>query len=282
MKSTSCIPLIFLVFSFYFGAPHSSAQSTTSEPKIIGHRGLMNEAPENTLAAFSTCIKLQIGIELDVRRTKDGTLIILHDETLNRTTNGKGNVSDITLQELKNLDAGSWFHQTFKGEKVPTLEEFFVLLKTSGNKSTMVAIDLKTSDATIEKEIVALANKHQVLPQLVFIGLAISDLEIRKKLKLADANAHVAVLANKLEHLEAALNDMHSDWVYVRFIPTNEEVKKIHARGKKAFLVGTLVAGQEPKNWQSGKDAGIDALLTDYPFACRNSWRTNLKIQQQQ
>ena len=145
----------------------------------------------------------------------------------------------------------------------------------------MVAIDLKITDAALEKEIIDLANKHQILPQLVFIGLAISDLEIRKKLKLADANVHIAMLANKLENLEPALNDVHSDWVYVRFIPTAEEVKKIHNRGKKVFLVGMLVAGKEPKNWQLGKDAGINALLTDHPFECRNTWRANTKKEQQ-
>jgi glycerophosphoryl diester phosphodiesterase len=277
MKSSSSITLILMIFFMGIDVPHSFAQPTVSEPKIIGHRGLMHEAPENTLTAFSTCIKLHIGIELDVRRTKDGSLIILHDDTLNRTTNGKGNVSDITLQELKNLDAGTWFHPTFKNEKVPTLEEFFILLKTSANKNTMVAVDLKITDVTIEKEIVGLANKHQVLPQLVFIGLAISDLEIRKKLKLADASAHVATLANKLENLDSAIHDVHSDWVYVRFIPTDEEVKKIHNRGKKVFLVGMLVAGKEPKNWQLGKDAGINALLTDHPFECRNTWRAKTK-----
>ncbi|MSR49934.1 MAG: hypothetical protein EXS07_07775 [Gemmataceae bacterium] len=277
MKSSYCIKLILMTLFTGFDVLHSFAQPTVSELKIIGHRGLMHEAPENTLTAFSACIKLQIGIELDVRRTKDGTLITLHDDTLNRTTNGKGKVSDFTIQELKNLDAGTWFHPSFKNEKVPTLEEFFILLKTSGNKNTMVAVDLKITDTSIEKEILDLANKHQVLPQLVFIGLAISDLEIRRKLKLADANAQIAILANKLENLEPALNDKHSNWVYVRFIPTAEEVKKIHNLGKKVFLVGILVAGQEPKNWQLGKDAGIDALLTDHPFACRNTLRVNTK-----
>ena len=160
MKSSSSITLILMIFFMGIDIPLSFAQPTVSEPKIIGHRGLMHEAPENTLTDFSTCIKLQIGIELDIRRTKDGSLIILHDDTLNRTTNGKGNVSDITLQELKNLDAGTWFHSTFKNEKVPTLEEFFILLKTSANKNTMVAVDLKITDATLEKEIIDLANKQ--------------------------------------------------------------------------------------------------------------------------
>lgn len=277
MKSSPCMIVMPILFLMGFHATPCIAQPMTSTPKIIGHRGLMNEGPENTLAAFSSCIKLQVGIELDVRRTKDGILVILHDETLNRTTNGKGFLSDTTLLDLKKLDAGSWFHPSFKNEKVPTLEEFFMLLKQSGNRETMVAIDLKTTDATIEKEIVELAKKHQVLPQLVFIGLAISDPEIRGKLKLADPGTHVATLANKSENLEAALNDKHADWVYVRFIPSVEQVKKIHALGKRVFLVGALVAGQEPGNWRLGKDAGVDAILTDHPFACRNEFRAGNK-----
>ncbi len=277
MNYSPCITSVLVLISMGFNGSQILAQSTIPWPKIIGHRGLMQEAPENTLTAFSTCIYLQIGIELDIRRTKDGALIILHDETLDRTTNGKGNVADITLKDLKKLDAGSWFHPSFKNEKVPTLEELFILLKTANNKNTMVAIDLKTTDATMEKEIVTLANKHQVLPQLVFIGLAITDLEIRRKLKLADASAHIAMLANTLENLEPALNDKFADWVYVRFIPTSQEVKRIHSQGKKVFLVGILVAGKEPGNWQLGKDSNIDALLTDHPFACRNTWRTTGK-----
>ncbi len=250
------------------------AQTLVPSPKIIGHRGLIYEAPENTLAAFSTCINLRIGIELDVRRTKDGILVILHDEDLNRTTNGKGKVFDITLLELKKLDAGSWFHPKFKEEKVPTLEEFFTLLRNANHKEILVAIDIKITDETLEKEIVTLATKHEVLNQLVFIGLTINDVQVRHKLKVANEKASVAVLANKREDLAEALSTKHADWIYVRFIPNADEVRKIHDLGKKVFIAGVLTAGNEPKNWQLCNEARLDAILTDYPFECARLWRS--------
>src|SRR5438093_1108721 len=75
-------------------------------PRIIGHRGLMFDAPENTLAGFAACLEQRVGFELDIRRSKDGHLVIMHDATVNRTTNGTGPVADLTLAELKKLDAG--------------------------------------------------------------------------------------------------------------------------------------------------------------------------------
>lgn len=92
--------------------------------KVIGHRSNTFEAPENTLAAMERAVQLGVDIlEMDVRETKDGELVILHDETVDRTTNGKGYVKDLTLAEIKKLDAGGWFSSKFAGEKVPTLRE---------------------------------------------------------------------------------------------------------------------------------------------------------------
>ena len=82
---------------------------------IVGHRGLMNDAPENTLVSMRACLTLGVGIELDVRRSKDGVLIVLHDATLDRTTNGKGKAADFTLAELKKLDAGRKVRPTLQG-----------------------------------------------------------------------------------------------------------------------------------------------------------------------
>ena len=274
MKSLPSATLTFIFFLISFNAEQSFAQTITSEPKIIGHRGLIHEAPENTLAAFSTCINLHLGIELDIRRTKDGALVILHDEDLNRTTNSKGKVFDINLLGVKNLDAGSWFHPKFKDEKIPTLEEFFTLLRNANHKDVLVAIDIKITDNTLEKEIIALANKYGVLNQLVFIGLTINDAQVRYKLKFADALASVAVLANKRENLADALSSKYGDWIYVRFIPNAEEVKKIHGLGKKVFIAGIQVAGNEPKNWHLCNEAGLDAILTDYPFESARLFRS--------
>lgn len=93
---------------------------------IIAHRGASAHAPENTIESFRLAKDLGADyIELDIQMSKDGHLIVMHDLTVDRTTDGTGNVKDLTLEEIKRLDAGSWFSDEFKGAKVPTLEEVF-------------------------------------------------------------------------------------------------------------------------------------------------------------
>ncbi|MFA6666334.1 MAG: glycerophosphodiester phosphodiesterase family protein [Armatimonadota bacterium] len=96
----------------------------------IGHRGIAAEAPENTLASFARAIELSPDmIECDVRHTKDDNLIIMHDPTVDRTTDGSGCVAKMTLEEIKTLDAGSWRSPQYAGERVPTLDETLALCK---------------------------------------------------------------------------------------------------------------------------------------------------------
>ncbi len=98
--------------------------------KLAAHRGFSARYPENTMIAFREALKLDIDmIEMDVHMTKDGELVLIHDHTLDRTTNGTGLVRDYTLAELSALDAGSWKGEEFKGEKIPTLREFLELMK---------------------------------------------------------------------------------------------------------------------------------------------------------
>lgn len=93
-------------------------------PKIISHRGCAGYAPENTLEGIHTAADLGIDwVELDVKLTKDEVPIVFHDDTLERTTNTTGNVADKTYKELKELDCGSWYGESFIGVKIPTLEE---------------------------------------------------------------------------------------------------------------------------------------------------------------
>src|SRR5262245_43579832 len=99
-----------------------------ADPVLVGHRGLPTHAPEETLATFNACIDLRVGVELDVRRTRDGQLVCLHDPTVDRTTDGKGKLAELSLRELRQLDAGKKFDAAFAGERVPTLDEFFALL----------------------------------------------------------------------------------------------------------------------------------------------------------
>ncbi len=98
-------------------------------PLVIAHRGDSSAAPENTLSAFSSALSSGAdGVELDVRLTRDEQLIVFHDRLLNRTSNGKGLVSHATLDQVRSLDAGSWFGPAFRGERAPTLDEVFELL----------------------------------------------------------------------------------------------------------------------------------------------------------
>jgi hypothetical protein len=120
---------------------------------------------------------------------------------------------------------------------------------------------------------VGLARKHHALEYLMFIGRTITEAGFRERLKKADAKARVARLAQTSAELPAALEDPLADWIYVRFIPTGQEVNKIHQKGKKVFVVGPLVAGNLPENWHKARNSGADALLTDFPLECVNSWR---------
>src|SRR5512143_1091036 len=97
-----------------------------SQPLVIAHRGSAAYAPENTLAAFQLAAEQGAdAIELDVDLTRDGHMVIMHDATIDRTTDGHGRVGDLTLEELRRVDAGAWKDAAFQGERVPLLEEVF-------------------------------------------------------------------------------------------------------------------------------------------------------------
>jgi glycerophosphoryl diester phosphodiesterase len=97
---------------------------------LIAHRGASGHAPENTLAAFRKAVALGVNfIETDLQLTRDTRLVAIHDDTVNRTTNGHGVVHDLSLEELRKLDAGSWFGSEFTGERIPTLDEILDFAK---------------------------------------------------------------------------------------------------------------------------------------------------------
>lgn len=128
---------------------------------IIGHRGASKAAPENTMPAFH--LAAQSGaqmVELDVQLSKDGRVVVIHDETLERTTTGKGPVSTHTLASLRKLDAGAWFGPGFKGIKIPTLEESLVSLP----QQIGLNIELKNNVNPypgIENQILSLITKYR-------------------------------------------------------------------------------------------------------------------------
>ncbi|NOU94051.1 glycerophosphodiester phosphodiesterase [Paenibacillus sp. LMG 31456] len=111
---------------------------------VVGHRGFKVAYPENTLLAFQKSLEMGVDVlEFDLRFSKDKVIMVIHDETLKRTTNGKGKVSDFTLAELKQLDAGGWFGKAFEGLQIPTLDELCELL--AAYPDTLLNVEIKPS-----------------------------------------------------------------------------------------------------------------------------------------
>src|SRR5215471_1766383 len=126
-------------------APRGFENGEEAGMLVIGHRGASGHAPENTLAAFRKAVVLGATfIETDLQLSRDAHFVAIHDSTVNRTTNGKGAVHELTLAELRNLDAGSWFGSGFSGERIPTLEE---ILQFSKKNDVVFYLELKPSGA---------------------------------------------------------------------------------------------------------------------------------------
>src|SRR5262249_2565048 len=148
---------------------------------------------------------LRLGLELDVRRSKDGVLGVLHDATLDRTTDGTGRVAAWGVKDLKKLDAGRWFDRAFAGARVPTLAEGFALVKARGHRDTLGALALRVGG--VEADVVRLASEHGVLSRVVCIGTAIDSPAVRRRLRAAAPQVPVAVLAQAPADLPKALAD---------------------------------------------------------------------------
>ena len=128
----------------------------------FAHRGASHDAPQNTLAAFRLAREMGAdGLELDVQVSKDGEAVVIHDFTVDETTDGSGWVRDMTLGQLKDLDAGSWFGPAFAGERIPTLAEVFSAI----GERLLVNVELKTTgmrDQGLERTVLALIERHRM------------------------------------------------------------------------------------------------------------------------
>lgn len=250
---------------------HLHAQ-TAPLPVLVAHRGLARNAPEDTLPAFATCLELGIGLELDIRTTKDGHLVVLHDDTLSRTTNG-GNrsVRDLTLAELKQLDAGAWFLPSFAGIRVPTLEEVFAMVKERSRGSSLLALDIKHITEDGERQLVALVEKFGLIGQ----SYAFSQNEAcSRRLKKLNASFRVGQNVSR-DSLEPELKAGLLDVFMATFPPTAEQVKNLHQLGRLVIcnFGGEAESRRDPKLWSAVRQAGIDGMISDYTLECQHHWR---------
>src|ERR1700704_2677024 len=151
-------------------AENLAAKLRSGRMLLGGHRGNPDEFPENTLASFRSAIELGVDvIELDVHRSEDGGLPVIHDHLLDRTTDGSGLVRDHTMAELKRFDAGSWKDPKFKGERIPSLDE--VLAGAQGKVGVAIEIkNLPLPYSGIEKAVVRAVKDAGMVHEVVVIS----------------------------------------------------------------------------------------------------------------
>lgn len=164
---------------------------------VIAHRGASAYFPENTLESFEGAISMGADmVELDVQLSRDGEVVVFHDEKLSRCTNSKGKISDYTLVQLKKLDAGSWFGKKFKGAQIPTLNEALTLCRDK----IALNIEIKTEAVTgkirngIEAKCLQIVEKNGMQEHVVFSSF---DPRALKHLKSIDSSVVIAALFKK-------------------------------------------------------------------------------------
>lgn len=233
---------------------------------IIGHRGAMGHAPENTMASFEKGVAMGAdAIELDVQLSADGGLVVIHDPTVDRTTDGSGYVRDLTLAEIKKLDAGAWYGPEFAGERVPTLDEVLAWAREKIN----LAIEIKNGPVFypgIEKKIVGALEVHGMEDAAIVISFDHRSVRRVKELRpeIATGILYVACPVDVVSIARAARADaIHPQANYL----TAEAVEEAHGAG---LAVSTWVVN-EPSQMRELADMGVDSVGTNYPDLLRSA-----------
>ncbi len=235
-----------------------------TSPLIIAHRGDLKHAPENTLAAFELAIeKGADAIECDVHRSRDGALVVHHDHSLERTTNSRGQISDQTLEELRRLEAGSWFDPIFNGEGIPTLAEVLQL----GQGKTRFEIELRYPTLPFLKAVIDEIESHVIakdveitsphIPLLHYVRSHQEDLRVGyfvppfptwKSIELGIQHLAqwMALLDAQVAHLPAPML-------------TQQTVDFLHEEGYQVHGANL----NDPEQIRNAFDLGIDQFTTD-------------------
>lgn len=229
---------------------------------IFAHRGSSGTHPENTLAAFKDAATLPIyGVEFDVHLTKDGEIVVIHDEEIDRTANGTGFVKDMTLAQLKQYDFGSKFSETFKGETIPTLEE---VLQVYLHTDHCLNIELKSDVIDyvgLEEKVLALVNTYDLADRVVMSSFNHEAIKRTKKLQATIKTAPLFLneMADEpLQYVEGlAAQSLHTSGKLMEQI----DVSAFNATGK-SVRVYTVNKVEQAKQLDA---LGVEAIFTDYP-----------------
>jgi len=226
----------------------------------VGHRGAKGHAPENTMISFMMGTDMGVSaVETDVHLSKDGEVVLIHDHTVDRTANGHGFVKDLTLAELKKLDAGSWYDARFAGERIPTLAELLAWAKDRVG----VAIEIKNGPIYypgIAEKTIRLLREHGMERQVILISFDHFVLREAKQIapEIATGILYVGGLVDAVAAARAALADaLHPNWAFV----TPELVRTVHE-------VGLAISPWNPNDLPTLRmlsQMGVDSVGTDYP-----------------
>ena len=236
-------------------------------PILFAHRGASAHAPENTLAAFELALRQGAdAIELDAKLSKDKHVVVFHDQTVDRTTDGSGPVKSLTLAELRTLDAGSHYDIAFQGELIPTLEEVFRAV----GQLTFINIELTNYDSIMDElpeKVAGLVRKHKISRRVLFSSFnPLALIRIHKFIPeapiglLAAAGIRGALARSWLGNI-FGYQSLHPNYKDV----TRELIERLHKHNR--LMVAYTV--NQPEDLQQLFRLGIDGVFTDDPVLAR-------------
>lgn len=227
-------------------------------PHIEAHRGDSSNAPENTLAAFERANRLGVPwIELDVHPAKDGTLMVIHDDKVDRTTNGSGAVCEMSVDELLRLDAGVKFSPAYTGEKIPRLSD---ILQTVGAGATRLNVEIKASPPGfhVPQTVAELLRRFDKQCRHVVSSF---DLKSLLDVRAIDANLTLALIGNGPEILARAEHH-HLPWIHGRHTTMTAEIV---ARAHEQEISVNVWTVDDPATMPFWKAIGVDKVCTNRP-----------------
>jgi glycerophosphoryl diester phosphodiesterase len=226
-----------------------------SQISVISHRGEHLAHPENTLPAFQAAIDAGADyFELDVRTTSDGHLVLMHDATVDRTTNGKGRVRELTFQSIRALDAGSKFDRKFTGTRVPTLDEALTL----AHGKIGVYVDCKE---IAPADLVAALEKADMLDKVVIYG---GDGFLKQVHMLRQA-LKVMPEADNAATLEKLIIDFHPTITAFDASDFKDDVIAVARQAHVAIYVDRLGAADHLQDWEDALSRNAAGIQTDHP-----------------
>ncbi|HGJ67491.1 TPA: hypothetical protein ENS27_19185 [bacterium] len=261
--------------------------------KIFAHRGMPYEYPENTLVSYEKSLEEGFGLEIDVHRSKDGKLVIIHDLNVKRLTGIDKNVTDMKLGEIKGLNYGGHFDSKYNHEKIPTFEEVIDLVKKKGHKDVMVAVHVKNENEGNVLELLSKEfDKHNLYNQWFLFDLTIEGATKLKKtnpkMKIAASvgekkYAKTIYLLDEVINLECFDYIWADEWIYGLY--SKEYFDKIKASGKKIYVISPelhkdhghpLSQKGYKKCWEMLISWKVDGVCTEYPKEFRELEKKHL------